>query len=191
MKLFFSALLLLFSSYVNGQSVGKQYIDEWLIKCDTAYEASKISGYVFNNIFYDSKDSVKLNNELKLLANNNLLSIDPFWNEELLWTTENTGKPLVFIVTRGKQSINGKRAVLKTAITKYPKPPFYQSHISTTSTEPVLIIDGKYVFHADCYDILSRLKANSIADIYYNKHPVPTEYYGQNAKNGLVVIWTK
>jgi hypothetical protein len=119
MRLLFAAILLLFSPYVYGQNVNKQHIDEWLIKCDTAYKASKVWAYAFNNIVYEAKDSARLDNDLKSLANNNLLSIDPFWNEELLSTTENPGKLLVLIVTKGKQSVKDKEAILKTVLTKF------------------------------------------------------------------------
>jgi hypothetical protein len=191
MKLVFAAILLIFSAYVNGQNVNKQHIDEWLIKCDTAYKASKVWAYAFNNIVYEAKDSVKLDNDLKSLANNNLLSIDPFWNEELLSTTENPGKLLVLIVTKGKQSVKDKEAILKTVLTKYAKPSLTQNHIDSVSTEPVLLINGKPILPTACYAELSKLTLDSIADIYYSKHPVPKEYYGQSAKNGIIAIWTK
>jgi hypothetical protein len=191
MKLLFAAILLLFSAYVNGQNVNKQHIDEWLIKCDTAYKASKVWAYAFNNIIYEAKDSVKLDNDLKSLANNNLLSIDPFWNEELLSTTENPGKLLVLIVTKGKQSVKDKEGILKTALTKYAKPLLSQNPIDSASKEPVLLINGKPILPTACYAELSKLTLDSIADIYYSKHPVPKEYYGQSAKNGIIAVWTK
>lgn len=191
MKLFFVATLLLASSYVRGQNVNKQHIDEWLLKCDTAYKAGKIWGYAFNNVVYEPKESAKLDSALKTLAINELLSIDPFWNQELSSTTENPGKLLVLIITKGKQSIKDKKTLFKTVLTKYPKPQLYQNHIDPASAEPVLLINGKPIFHADCYTELSKLTDDSITDIYYSKHPVPQEYYGQNAKNGIVTIWTK
>ena len=191
MKLLLGAILLLFSLYVSGQNVNKQHIDEWLIKCDTAYKASKIWGYAFNKIVYEAKDSVRLDNDLKLLANNNLLSIDPFWNEELLSTTENPGKLLVLIVTKGKQSVKDKEGILKTALSKYVKPQLSQNPVDSTSKEPVLLINGKPISPTDCYAELSKLTIDSITDIYYSKHPVPKEYYGQNAKNGIIAVWIK
>ncbi|MDB5126155.1 hypothetical protein [Mucilaginibacter sp.] len=191
MRLLFAAMLLLFSPYIYGQNVNKQHIDEWLIKCDTAYKASKVWGYAFNNIVYEAKDSVRLDNDLKSLANNNLLSIDPFWNEELLPTTKNPGKLLVLIVTKGKQSVKDKEGILKTALSKYTKPQLSQNPVDSASKEPVLLINGKPISPTNCYAELSKLTLDSITDIYYSKHPVPKEYYGQNAKNGIIAIWIK
>jgi len=191
MRLFFAVMLLLACSSVQGQNVTKQHIDEWIFKCDNTYKAGKVWGYAFNNIIYEPKDSIKLDNDLKSLANNNLLGIDPFWNEELLPTTQNPGKLLVLIVTKGKQSVRDKKVLLKTVLTKYNKPPLSQNHIDPASAEPVLLINGKQVLNANCYTELSKLTFDSITDIYYSKHPVPKEYYGQNAKNGIITIWTK
>ena len=191
MKLLLATALLLFSLNLRGQSIDKQHIDGWLIKCDTAYKAGKIWGYAFNNIIYEAKDSIRLNNDLKALTNDKLLSIDPFWNEELSSTTENPGKLLVLIVIKGKQTIKGKQAILRTVLTKYTKPLVSQNHINPISAEPVLFINGKPISHTNCYVELSKLMIDSITDIYYSKHPVPNEYYGQNAKNGIVAIWTK
>ena len=191
MKLFFVATLLLASSYVRGQNVNKQHIDEWLLKCDTAYKAGKVWGYAFNNVIYVPKDSIKLDSALKTLAINELLSIDPFWNQELSSTAENPGKLLVLIVTKGKQSVKDKEGILKTALSKYAKPQLSQKPVDSVSKEPVLLINGKPISPTDCYAELSKLTTDSITDIYYSKHPVPKEYYGQNAKNGIIAVWIK
>nr|WP_067054773.1 hypothetical protein [Mucilaginibacter sp. L294] len=191
MRLLFVAILLFACSCVHGQNVTKQHIDEWIFKCDTAYKTGKVWGYAFNNIIYEPKDSIKLDNDLKSLVNNNLLSIDPFWNEELLPATQSSGKLLILIVTKGKQSVKDKKVLLKTALIKYTKPPLSQNHIDPASAEPVLLINGKPILYANCYTELSKLTLDSITDIYYSKHPVPKEYYGQNAKNGIITIWTK
>jgi hypothetical protein len=191
MRLFYIIFFLLFASRINAQSVNKTYIDNWVLKCDSTYKLSKINGYLFEGNLYTQADSAKLNYNLKSLLHTNLLAIDPFWTEEIFPNTNIAGKLIVLIFSRGKQSQKDKEENLKTAISKYPKPQLYQNHIASNSTEPVLLINGKMIFHADCSHKIAAIKRKSIADIYYVKHPVPTEYFGQNAKNGLIQIWTK
>ncbi|RFZ90417.1 hypothetical protein D0C36_21740 [Mucilaginibacter conchicola] len=187
MKYLFAATLLLLGFTTNAQGINKQAIDTWLVKCDTSYKASKISGYAFNKIVYEPKDSVKFNNDLQSLKSTELLSIDPFWNEELLPTTDKPGKLMVLIVKKGEQTPAIKQSTLKLAISRYAP----QKTGTSPATKPVLIINGQPVSPTDSYAKLSNLKIESITDIYYSKHPVPAEYYGPTAKNGIVAVWTK
>ena len=39
--------------------------------------------------------------------------------------------------------------------------------------------------------MLSSLKTKDIADISIKKEPQSLEMFGQNAKNGIIIIWTK
>ncbi|MBL4677455.1 MAG: hypothetical protein JKY70_14815 [Mucilaginibacter sp.] len=192
MRYLFVFALLSLSLTTRAQNITKQQIDGWLLKCDTAYKTSKIWGYALNKRSYEAKDSVQLDADLKLIKNTDLLTVDPFWNEEILETTENPGKLYVLIVTRGKQSADIKRSILKTALGKYKLLSTTGKPISDASVkEPVMLINGHQVAQPDCYAQLSKLKIESIADIYYSKHPIPTELYGPNAKNGVVTVWIK
>lgn len=184
MRYLLAAILLLFGLNTKAQGINKQAIDTWLIKCDTAYKASKITGYAFNKVVYAPKDSVKLNNDLQALKSTELLSIDPFWDDET--STKKTGKFTVLILKKGEQSQTLKQSILKIALTQYGK-----SQPGGAAAEPILLFNGQPVSPVDSYAKLSNLKIESIADIYYSKHPVPAEYYGPNAKNGIVAVWTK
>lgn len=185
MRYLTAATLLLLGFTTKAQGINKQAIDTWLIKCDTSYKASRISSYAFNKIMYEPKDSVKLNNDLQSLKSTELLSIDPFWDDEI--STKKTGKFTVLILKKGEQTAAIKQSTLKMTLSKYNKQPGG----ANPATEPILIINGQPVAPADRYAKLSNLKIDSITDIYYSKHPVPAEYYGPTAKNGIVVVWTR
>ncbi|HEK19451.1 hypothetical protein [Mucilaginibacter sp.] len=189
MKYFLSAALICLVITVKAQNITKQQIDGWLIKCDTAYKPGKVSGYAFNKTMYEPKDSVKLNSDLALIKSADLLTVDPFWNEELISTTNNAGKFTVLILKKGEQNAAIKQSTLKIALSKYKKT--QSGKIGIASAEPVLVINGQPVTQADCLEKLSAVKAETITDIYYSKHPVPQELYGPNAKNGIVTVWTK
>lgn len=191
MKWFTMSLLIVFSFTIKAQTLSKNYIDKWLIQCDTNYKTKLINAYILDGKFYSKPDTLLLNTALTSIPINKILAIDPFWNYEISQYVDAPPLIVVLISTRGGQSQKSKKLVLREAVTKYPKPIVYQNHISKDPTEPVLFINGRRVFHTECYSVLAKLKANSIVDIYYNRHPVPTEYYGQNAKNGLVMVWTK
>ena len=68
----------------------------------------------------------------------------------------------------------------------------YSQHILTDSRDPVLVIDGQAVSATIAKATLDKINAKEIYDISVNGFfPVPTTLFGQNAKNGLVQIWTK
>ncbi|QXV67190.1 hypothetical protein INP83_08925 [Mucilaginibacter sp. 21P] len=189
MRYILIVFLICFATVTEAQNITKQQIDSWLLKCDTAYKPGKISGYAFNKIMYEPKDSIKLNSDLALIKGTDLLTIDPFWNEELMPSTNNPGKITVLILKKGEQNKFIKQSTLKTALAKYTKPEAAKNGI--VSKEPILLINGQPVLQTDCFTRLSAVKPENITDIYYSKHPVPQELYGPNAKNGIVTVWIK
>ena len=64
-------------------------------------------------------------------------------------------------------------------------------HIFTDGTDPVLYVDNKKVFHFEAKKVIQNLKEKEIADIIIKSEPQEEHYLGQNAKNGMVIIWTK
>lgn len=68
----------------------------------------------------------------------------------------------------------------------------YSQHILTDSKDPVLVIDGQAISATIAKSALDKIDPKEIYDISVNSFfPVPTSLFGQNAKNGLVQIWTK
>src|SRR5690606_40214398 len=64
-------------------------------------------------------------------------------------------------------------------------------HIYLDAKDPVLFIDNQKIFHTEIKKKLSNLKPQNIADISIKKEPQSSKMHGQNAKNGIVIIWTK
>jgi hypothetical protein len=190
MKVIIFSLFLLIASSANCQTLNKQYIDNWLIKCDTAIKINKINLYVIDGYHYFPSDSLKLNNALKLLTHKKLAGINYYKTEEIIPTAEVWGKYVILISTKRNQTNKWKRETLGTVRSKYSQSHFYLNHINADSNEPVLTINDKVIFHADCYKELSKIKLGNIYAINICTHAVPWEYYGQNARNGLIQIWT-
>jgi hypothetical protein len=66
----------------------------------------------------------------------------------------------------------------------------FSQHIFTIAKDPVLYIDNKLIHHTETKGRINQLKLNGVYYIDFNDKPVSELYYGQNAKNGLVRIWT-
>jgi len=182
-------LLFIFKS-AAGQTLNKKYIDDWVIKCDTSIKLSKINLYSLRGRVYEPNDSIKLNTDLENISFSKLLSIDFYRTEDIIPTTGAPGKIIVLIAIKGNQSTKQKRKFLEEAITKYNPMQLPTNHIPSDSKEPVLLINGKEIFHSDCYRELLKMRKNYIYAVDIYMHQVPQEYYGQNAKNGLIQIWT-
>lgn len=189
----FKFLTLLFFVFVfknlYAQSINKKYIDEWLMKCDSEVLPKKINLYLIDGVPFGRNDTLKMNDSLKHWTPATILTIDYYKTDDLNLFVERPGY-LILISSKGKQKNKEKRKTLKLAHSKYLKPAYYENHISVGSAEPVLAINDKVIFHANCYQELSKIKINNIYAIGICKHAVPSEYYGQNAKNGLIQIWT-
>jgi hypothetical protein len=179
-----------FLQVASGQTLNKKSIDWWVTKCDTNVKSNLINLYLIDGNGFAPADSLKLNSVLKKISYRQLLSIDFHKTEEVLPTTEVPGRIIIIVSRKGNQSLELKKQLLKEAISKYEKPKFYTNHIQSDSPEPVLTVNDKLIFHSDCYHELLKIRKSSIYAINIYSHHVPEEYYGQNAKNGLVQIWT-
>lgn len=67
----------------------------------------------------------------------------------------------------------------------------FSQHIYYNAKDPVLYLNGNKIHHTEAKKQINRQKVNDIAYIYFSKTPQSEEYHGQNAKNGVVIIWTK
>jgi hypothetical protein len=67
----------------------------------------------------------------------------------------------------------------------------YSQHILANAKNPVLIMNGNTVHHSEVKAKIDILRIEEILYIDYKEEPQSLEIYGQNAKNGLVSLWTK
>ncbi len=183
-------LFIFFSNQGRGQKFSKGYIDWWLTKCDTILNIKDVTAYVVDGSLYLPQDSLKLNQGLVAWNNETFAGID-YLKIDKLPTAHNFGKYAVLITSKREITKKQKREFLRIARSKFRFNNLKSSHIPADSSDPVLIINDKQVFHAECYDELEKIRIRDIDFIHIAHSSVPSEYYGQNAKNGLVKIWTK
>jgi len=184
----FIFLFFIFQS-AYSQTLSKKYVDDWITKCDKKIEIRDITLYVIDGKpFYSPDDKTKIDSVLKEWPNDRLLDIDFFKIDSLGY--EHPHAIFAIVESKGSQSARQKRKLLKKAISKYDQSQLHFDHIPHDSKDPVLLINGREVFYADCYNKLLKLQRRDIYAISVCMHHVPEEYYGKNAKNGLIQIWT-
>ncbi len=184
-------MIILFSvSTCFSQTLSKSYIDNWIECTFNILNPHEHSFYILNGILLEN-DSIEI--KLAKLQINDLAVID-FLDKP---TMDSLGfcNPLygvVLLVSKDAQTDKAIEIDLNKARSKYSK-----SELNTTAdidpdkAEPVLILNGKQVYHTECYDVINKLKTRRISAINYIRRPVSEELYGANAINGLIIISTK
>jgi len=174
-----------FISTACCQVIDRKYIQDWLKKSDTTFKTKDITLYVLNGVPFQRDDSTKLYEALK--TQSKYLSIDYLKSDEFAWS-ERPGRYVILISDNYLARKKLKKYYLKIALSKYK-----QSDLQLTDAyvkQPALIIDDNEIPAAECYNQITKIRPKHIFAINVVLHPVPWEYYGQNAKNGLVQIWT-
>ena len=103
------------------------------------------------------------------------------------------GKGTIGIGTVKKQALKNVTKLLDDARNLFQdKYGISSQHVLPEAKDPVLVIDGQSILPSIAKVTLEKIAPEGIYDIYVNEFfPVPNSVYGQNAKNGLVQIWTK
>ncbi|MHC2993503.1 hypothetical protein OB13_18700, partial [Pontibacter sp. HJ8] len=104
-------------------------------------------------------------------------------------------KPLngiVLLTTKGSQSKKLVRQYLAEVKGKYTS---YKSNVKPNETSqdvlPVLVINGNQIEFSESFAEIEKLKASEVFGINIIERPVSQELYGENGKNGLIIISTK
>lgn len=182
-------LTVLILTELKSQTIDKNYIVNWLKAIDSNSQIDSVVVYKIDGKSYYTYDSAKLNRRLKQIMVSKLKSI--FYSK---YKIDNyvPGKGTIYILTFKEQHIDDIKTRLIKAnelfIDSYIS---FSQHIMIDSKDPVLLIDNKSIHHTEVKDFLKKLVPSEIYDMSVNTSPVPTVIYGQNAKNGLVQIWTK
>jgi hypothetical protein len=176
-------IILTFYQVLQSQTLEKSIIDKKL-------ELQGDAVYVVNGLPYEQKDSLKLNSVLKSFSLDHLVELTKLKNDGGIVRCTSKDIAIVYFATQQtNKEINNKLKIVKD---KFPDKYFgYSQHILTDSKNPVLIIDNKTVHHTEAKEIIEKIKTNDIFFIDFKTEPQSSEFYGQNAKNGLVRIWTK
>ena len=186
-------LLLIFASIsltqLKAQTIDKDYIVKWIKLADTTFDVHAVVKYSIDRETYYTTDTAKLNNRLQQISTDRLKAI--FFSKV---RTDNyvPGKGTIYIQSIQQQTTQDAKAWLDRAkslfVDKYLS---FSNHIYSSSKDPVLVIDNRSIHHTKIKEFLDKVNPEDIYDISVGQTPVPASMYGQNAKNGLVQIWTK
>jgi hypothetical protein len=179
-----------------GQVLNRQYIETWVAKFNPKTKGQPITMYVVDGQYFyvdmpGKRDSIlrQLDSTLHKISRQDVAFIYGISTDEVSFA-EVPGKVMVMVATKGKERKKEKKRELKRAIAKYDSSEIYLDHLSKDSKDPVLFINDKEIYFSQCRKELMKIKKSSIYAIAIYNQPVPTEYYGENAKNGLIEIWT-
>jgi hypothetical protein len=174
---------------LNAQQFDKRLLDEKVKLIDTSFRF-KQTMYVINGIPFAATDSIKIDSALQANGLKYLVSID-ILKEAAKNLIHNNNSDIVLVTFAYNQQLEQKQELLKNVrqsfVDNYIS---FSQHILADAKDPVLYIDNVLIHHTEAKKKLKALTLKSVNYIDYNDEAVSAEYYGQNAKNGLVRIWT-
>ena len=188
MKIPITILALICLTQLSAQNIDKDYVIKWIKAADSTFDVEAVVKYSIDRESYYTTDTAKLNSRLQLISTNRIKGI--FFSK---YKTDNyvPGKGTIYILTVQKQTPDDAKEWLEEAkklfVDEYAS---FSQHIFTNAKDPVLIIDNRSVHHTEIKLAFEALDTKYIYDIYLSPSAVPFSIYGQNAKNGLVQIWT-
>ena len=185
MKLLIKILSFIFCIYglkSNAQKLERQSLIE-------QFKADRESLFVINGIPFNFTGSLKIDEELKKIENNKISEITILKNEGKI-SHQRADVIIIQYATELSQKIIEEK--LKEIKPKF-KDKYYgfSQHIYIDAKDPVLYLNGNKIQHTQTNSVINKLDKNKIAYIYYSQTQQSAEYHGQNAKNGIVLIWTK
>ena len=152
-------------------------------------KADKEPLFVINGIPFSLSDSLKLDNELKRIDKNKISGITILKNEGKISHQRNDVIIIQYATKLSKKFVKEKLTEIKPKFKdKYHG---ISQHIFIDAKDPVLYLNGNKIHHTEINNLLNNLKVQNIGYIYFSEGPQSQEYHGQNAKNGIVIIWTK
>ncbi len=173
---------------LKAQRFDKRLLDEKVKLIDTAFRF-KQTMYVINGIPFSATDSIKIDSALQANGLKYLVSIDIL--KEAARNLMHNNNDVVLVTFAHNQKIKRKRELLKKVkqsfVDNYVS---FSQHIFNDAKDPVLYIDNVLIHHTETKKKIKALTLKSIYFIDYDNKAVSAEQYGQNAKNGLVRIWT-
>lgn len=182
-------LLLATSIYSYSQFVDKRAIDDRVKLIDTTKDKSQTRLYVINGIPFNEQDSTKIDSTLKLYDAKYLVDVNFVTCQQMNFPHCNGD--IVIILFAYNQKSKTKRHLMKKVRQSFTDNYVsFSQHIFSDAKDPVLFIDNKLIHHTEIKEKIKLLKLTRVYFIDFNDKPVSELHYGQNAKNGLVRIWT-
>ena len=159
--------------------------------CDSTARVDLVRAYIIDNQYYDlTVDTFSFHDRLSAIKVNKVHSI---YYSKVKQDEYVPGKGFITVRTIRKKSLENVQGWLTEAKKVFQDQyTSFSQHIHPDAKDPVLVIDNKTIQHTLVKETLNKINPQDIYDISVNNYfPVPSTLYGQNAKNGLVQIWTK
>lgn len=174
---------------LKAQGIDKDYVVNWIKAIDATYQPDSVIQYRIDREIYYTYDTLKFNTRLQQIDSKQLKSIS---YSKYRMDNYVPGKGTIYILTIKKMKTSNVKSWLDRAKTSFVDSYIsFSQHIFTNSKDPVLLVDNKPIHHTEAKETLNKLKPKEIYDISVGRLPASSSIYGQNAKNGLVQIWTK
>ena len=181
--LFLITIILIFLQVSQAQTLDKKIIDEKLALKKNAF-------YVVNGLPYEQNDSIKLNLVLESYSINHIVELTKLNEEGSIVRHTNSDIAIIYFATQQPRKVIKRK--LNEIENRFPDTYYgFSQHILADSKNPVLIVDNKAIHHTEAKKVIENLRTKDVFFIDYKSEPQASEFYGQNAKNGLVRIWTK
>jgi hypothetical protein len=176
---------------VNGQTLNRGYLKKWITQCDSTARVDLVKAYIINNQYYDlTVDTFAFHD---IISSIKISKVQSIIYSKVKQDDFVPGEGFIAIRTIQRKSYEIAAAWLTQA-----KKVFQDTYTSPSqpinqgAKDPVLVIDNKIISHTLAKETLAKLTPYDIYDISVNNFfPVPKTQYGQNAKNGMVQIWTR
>ena len=178
--------LLFFYGSLSSQELTKDYIDNWILKTFPSAEIDTTVLYVVNGYLFDYKNITR---ELSKYSKQELFGID-FFDKNMQKDPFHGQISNVVLINIGQERRKIIRRKLEKVVSTFALNE--DCTVVRPNTEiPVLMINDMIIPPSDCCDTITDLKARKIRGINIVNRPVSQEYYGDNGKNGLIMIKLK
>lgn len=191
-------ICLLLVSTVQGfsQSSNRVFIETWITLCDSSAKPDINKDlYVIDGIPYKGADADRAINQLDVISDR--IRIDLLNPNDTSWPFHHHPKGIIILITRRNRPL--KRRTIKRELSElrflFEQPVYKQDKLGhpnmiNSSDQPVLMINDSTISHYNAWEVISKLKVRELEYIDYQEI-TPTLIYGENARNGLIRIWTK
>lgn len=180
-----SKILILIILFLSSGSYAQDLDRNGLI---SQLKADKEALFVINGIPFSYSDSMKLDVALNGIDKDKISEIAILKNKGKISHQRNDVIIILYATRLSEKIVKEKLNEIKPKF----KDEYYgfSEHIFIDAKDPVLYLDGNKIHHAEVGNMLNSLNVGDIGYIYCSVTPQSEEYHGQNAKNGIVIIWT-
>ncbi len=173
-----------------AQGVDKKAIDEWVKLIDTTASLEEKKIYVINGIVVTAQDDHSIDSVIQSYNPRHLVDVNFIACRQM--NLPHCINNVVVIRFAYQQKKKIKQSLLKKIRQRFTDNyTFFSHHIFTNAKDPVLYVDNKVIHHSEAKQTIHKLKQAALYYIDFTDQPASVLHYGQNAKNGLVRIWTK